>query len=309
MSPYGLVDHDVSIQFLRLRPYSEETDGMWLMALQGVVCLGTLTMMFVTFRGLIRQPHVRWSVAHVFRAWFLMDMILFFFVIASAYYWISYLNDDAKKSFSFTATSYQNLNGMAALYGEVMLCESLALMVAVMRLIEFFGKFKRLQFIVTVLERSSENIAWFCVIFITLFIGFALVGHVLFGVDEANFSTVGTGVQSLGLWFVSLGSGQENLFNHPGGALYLILFIGMMMVLLLNFVVTIVMGAYDEVINEEANAQAKKPLNHVLGDYICDKIGVAKYENDPYNIGTTRKAPDDDGADMEQPLIEEDEEE
>jgi len=294
MSPYGLVNHDVKVQFLRLRPYSEETDGMWLLGLQITVITGMLVLMVVTIRDLVRQPHIRWCVAHCLRAWFVMDLIMYVFVGMSIYYWISYLNDPMKKKFSFAATKYQDLNSMAAQFETVMLLQSLALMVAVIRLIEFFGKFKRLQFIVTVLERSSESVAWFCVIFITLFIGFALVGHVLFGVQETNFATVESGVQTLGLWFVALGGGQENLFNYTGGDIFLILFILMMMVLLLNFIVTIVMGAYDEVMNEDEDqrAVAKKPLNHAVADMICDKLGIAPYANDPYNIKPIAKEED-----------------
>ena len=66
----------------------------------------------------------------------------------------------------------------------------------------------------------------------------------------------------------------------------------MMMVLLLNFVVTIVMGAYDEVMNEDMDQRAlsKKPLNHVVADFICDRLGVPKYENDPYRIAPMKEA-------------------
>merc|ERR1719428_2670499 len=93
-------------------------------------------------------------------------------------------------------------------------------------MIEFFEKFKRLKFIVDVLARSSENVAWFMVIFITLFVGFALSGHALVG-------------------------GHENLFNYPGGDVFLLLFLATMMILVFNFFVTFIMGAYDSVVNED----------------------------------------------------------
>jgi len=289
-SPYGLVEPEININFLRLNPYSTETNGWTLLALQGVTLLGVTYLLCYSLIYFFRQPHARWKIAYCLRPWCLMDLLLYYLIIMAIFYWVSYLNSPMRKVFSFTADSYQNLDAMAAIYNEVTLLQSLALLVAVVRMIEFFEKFKRLKFIVDVLARSSENVAWFMVIFITLFVGFALSGHALFGVYEPAFGSAQAGMCTLVIWFVALGGGHENLFNYPGGDVFLLLFLATMMILVFNFFVTFIMGAYDSVVNEDKGEDEDgmveppaKPLNYLIADWICDKLGVSEYHDDPYN--------------------------
>jgi hypothetical protein len=290
MSPYGLIEHEIDISFLRMKPYSEETDGWLLLTLQGVALAGVLYLLSMNVIYFSRQPHSRWKLAFCLRPWSLMDIMMYYLLIMSIWNWVSYLNSPLRESFSFTARHYQNLGAMAATYNQVCLLQSMALLVAVVRMIEFFERFKRLKFIVDVLSRSSENVAWFMIIFVTLFVGFALSGHVLFGIQDPNFGSAEASGRTLAIWFVALGGGHENLFNMAGGDVFLLLFMATMMILVFNFFVTFIMGAYDQVVNEDSEEDVEppgKPFNYLVADWICDRLGVSPYEDDPYSYDYT----------------------
>merc|ERR1719316_1477111 len=107
---------------------------------------------------LSRQSHIRWRLAFFFRPWSLLDVLMYLLLALSMYKWYVYLNNPIRESFSFTATHYQDLDTMAGIYREVTVLQSLALLVAVVRMIEFFERFQRLKFIVDVIAKSSQNV-------------------------------------------------------------------------------------------------------------------------------------------------------
>jgi hypothetical protein len=191
----------------------------------------------------------------------------------------------------------------------------MALLVAVIRMIEFFQRFKRLKFIVDVLAKSSESVAWFSVIFLTLFVGFALCGHVMFGIEQpAIFGSVWSGMCTLGLWSVALGGGHEDLFNLQGGDIYIGLFLLIMMILIFNFFITIIMGAYDDVQGDEEKkydedgnevlGDIHKPVNYIIADWICDRFCISSFHDDPYSYDASFMKIRDE-ADEEKALLEE----
>merc|ERR1719272_2763694 len=85
------------------------------------------------------------------------------------------------------------------------------------------------------------------------------------------------------LWFLTLGEGHEDMFEQPGGFLYIVLFMIAIMVLLFNMLIGIVTNAFDTVAEEEKERILIKPANHKFADWLCDLCHVSVFYDDPYN--------------------------
>merc|ERR1719498_1735155 len=135
------------------------------------------------------------------------------------------------------------------------------------------------------LSKAMVDIGWFMIMFVILFGGFIISGHVLFGSSLPMFRDLKNTGQHMMLWLLSLGGGHEKLFEQPGGLLFVAVFLFVCMVLLFNIIMALVFMAFDsreDVQKEDHLTKIDRPYNHILADWICDIRGVPQYEDDWY---------------------------
>merc|ERR1719313_836328 len=102
------------------------------------------------------------------------------------------------------------------------------------------------------------------------------------------------------LWLIALGGGYRDLFEKPGGILYLFLFLFVCLILVLNILMALVLVAF----NPEEKAALKmmkfeeedRPYNHVIAEYICDLFMVSEFKGDLYKGHAMIEDEDGDGT-------------
>lgn len=283
LSAFGYIKHRVEKQFLRLRPYSEQTHGTHLVFLQIALLCNLVPLLGYTFWIVADQPHVRWSVAQMVRPWWILEIINYGVIITVAVRWYSFMHDARRTSLDFTSDKYQDILPLAADFNFMVFLMAISLLLMAVRSVDFVTHLGIEEFRKTshVFEAVVENLGYFGILFAGVFLGFVLASHVLFGQYEARFMTVGGCAKSLLIWFVALGGGHRSLMEFPGGTLFMWLFIFVMMILIFNTFLAAVLTAHDEIVfGGEVN---KKPSNHVFADMLCDWMHVPQFKHDPYN--------------------------
>lgn len=284
LSPFGQVASSVDAQFLRMRPYSEQVNGVFFLNLQLAGLFVFLLMFGWYLYTVFSQPHVRWMLAKVLHPWSILELVITVMLFLVIFSWLDYLQDPMRTSFNFQSDEYQNVVPLAAKFGELIFLMAAALLLMTVRSIEYFAEIKieKMQKISRIIEAIMSSLSYFMAIFALLFIGFVLAAHVLFGPVEPRFNGIVPSSQTLSLWFVALSGGQRAMMEMNGGTFFLVFFIGIMMILLFNMFIAIVMAAHDEVMDAEEDPWAQ-PFNHYLADKICDALGVSKFRSDPYH--------------------------
>jgi len=283
ISAYGRVSHEVTSQFLRLRPYSEQVGGTYYLVLQ----ITFLAMLFVLFgifiHSICSQEHVRWSVAKLLCAWSILEIANFIMIGVIIASWVRYMYNPRRTSVDFYSEHYQDILPLARQFSEMVFLSSIALLFFSLRIIELFRGLgiERLSLASKLMETVFMKMGCFAVIFAVIFSGFVLVAHVLFGPLEPRFATPFACGQTLSLWFAALGSGQRTMTDFPGGTFFLFFFITVGMVLLFNMFMALIMAAHSEVVEDPA-ARWDKPYNHKLADWICDRLHVPPFKYEPY---------------------------
>lgn len=125
---------------------------------------------------------------------------------------------------------------------------------------KFFKAFQanpRLQVVTKTLTSASTDIIHFFIVFGTIFLSFALIGHVLFGSDIVQFYTIGsslnTGVTVLMgdfSWYVDLSDSRDYL---PSGTprllltFWFIIYMFFVLLVLLNMLLAVILERYTDV--------------------------------------------------------------
>lgn len=310
-SPFGLVEHQVQAQFMRLRPYSEKVNGPFFLWLQGMGIFLYLLLFAALVARVVAQPHIRWRVATCCDPWAMLEIASHALLWYSAYLWVAYIMDPARTSVDFTSPHFQNILHLGAHFQSYIFSCTAALLLWTVRLIQFFSTFKDKDTRMTsrVVEAILANMPYFCLILALVFTGFVFASHILFGPFLARFDSHWDAFGTLLLWFVALSGGQREMFDLGGGPFFLFFWILISMILLFNMFIALVMEAYAQVQEETEkelammNGQAvedaevrPKPLGHRIGDAICDRLGVPTYRLDPYQDPSVLKQLRDDEA-------------
>ena len=116
----------------------------------------------------------------------------------------------------------------------------------------------RLGVITHTLALASPNLMHFFVIFITIFMGYAFIGHVIFGYTSSHFADMTASVNSLFqnllgdiTYFMEEDFKSANGMNFAVGMIYFYSFNIFVLMILFNFLLAIICDAFGEV---KANA-------------------------------------------------------
>jgi hypothetical protein len=284
------VSHEVDIEFLRLEPYSPEVNGNELYWTQVVSAgiLGVLALMFVV--GAARQPHPRWTLAYLLRPWAFGDYLVFMLAHGVVTRWFLYLDSPYRNNLSAMGSgqtdNFRAIAELSGIFKRVNFALAMLLLFSTLRLLEFMVLVRQLRHTYVAVGNAMVEIGWFGVMFVILFGGFVLSGHVLFGAQHPFFKDIGTTTSNLMLWLLTLGGGQYRVLELPGGWIYLPLFLFVCLVLIFNILLALLIGSFDRT-QEELQAEdqtnwSARPTNHAIADAICDTLGISKYEKDPY---------------------------
>lgn len=222
----------------------------------------------------------------IFHPWTLMEIISHILITTSIVLWIAYMYNPKRTNIDFSSDKFQNLFVLGTEFHYIICCLSAVIILWTIRLIEFFVSFPdpNAQRTTKVVEAVIKNIGPFLLMVSLVLTGFILAAHIFFGPSDVRFSTEWESFGTLMLWFVTLSSGQREMYNLPGGPFFLFFFIVFAMVILLNMFMAIVMAAYDEVSDEMEQVSLAQPWNHQLADRLCDSLGVERFQNDPYKM-------------------------
>mmetsp|Transcript_41965 Transcript_41965/g.96338 ORF Transcript_41965/g.96338 Transcript_41965/m.96338 type:complete len:585 (+) Transcript_41965:85-1839(+) len=290
ISEFGEVRADVTTEFLRLMPYSEETHGYLLLLLQVGAMLALGLRLYTFMYGIFAQPHTRWKIAKVLSPWALLEIANFLVLLRILFLWFTYLTDPARRSFDIAASHYQRILHLAEGFTNMVFWMAFAMLLSTVRMLEYLTALgmERASKVTHLLEAVIHSLASFALVFIFVFAGFTISFHVLLGAQNELFRSVADSARTLFLWFAALGEGQREVMDEPGGDLFMVLFIIFCMVILFNMFIAVVMAAHDEVMEGD---HAHRPPNFEIADWICDKLGIEVYEKDPFLLISTRSLP------------------
>uniref|UniRef100_A0A6U4JV24 Uncharacterized protein n=2 Tax=Hemiselmis andersenii TaxID=464988 RepID=A0A6U4JV24_HEMAN len=165
-------------------------------------------------------------------------------------------------------------------------------LLCIFRFFKFYQFQPRLQIVNKTLAASTVNLYHFCVIFFVIFLGFAVIGNIMFGGQYRDFHTIPNAMQAL---FETLSAGNfdlgptvgNSLLTYPNNAVMGIIFfvswIFICAMVLLNVFVAILMDSYAAA-QEEGEAQAKRvglDKPQAVGDDIGKAIGIMSRTLDP----------------------------
>mmetsp|Transcript_11012 Transcript_11012/g.27775 ORF Transcript_11012/g.27775 Transcript_11012/m.27775 type:complete len:615 (+) Transcript_11012:122-1966(+) len=289
-SPYGQVKSDVDSAFLRFKPYSAEVGGGEFLVIQ-VLTLGVLLGFFSVYCwSVAKQPHPRWMLARVLRPWQLLELLNYILAAVAIIMWLNYVNNPQRNNFDFSSPDFQDIGPLSEDFSAIVFFLAVVLLLWTIRAIDFFASIgnKRLQRTSNIIEEVLKGLVPFLAIFGVIFVGFVLVAHILFGVHEDRFNGPEASAYTLLVWFVALSDGHRSTIDLPGGGFFMFLFILVAMVLLFNMFIAIVMAAHDQVVEDE-DGGGEMPVNHVMADAICDRLGVGKFVGDPLHTSGAHK--------------------
>eukprot|EP00928_Gymnodinium_smaydae_P053685 TRINITY_DN37615_c0_g1_i1.p1 TRINITY_DN37615_c0_g1~~TRINITY_DN37615_c0_g1_i1.p1 ORF type:complete len:884 (-),score=146.04 TRINITY_DN37615_c0_g1_i1:205-2856(-) len=179
---------------------------------------------------------------------------------------------------------------MEAMHGNILYLLSFLSMTFATNLfsitLKFFKAFQsnpRLHVVTNTLQRASSDIFHFCIVFIVVFVVFASIGHILFGEDRLEFSTLGQAVNTCFStlfgefdWYVeatSYDADRKRRSNVPVWIVivWFILFQMFVLMVLMNMLLAIVLDHYTELMSNIQNAKtdwAKRPLWSQTWNYV-----------------------------------------
>jgi hypothetical protein len=300
MSPFGNVESDVETRWLRLQPYAKEANGGTLVFYQVSAGIVLFLMILETMFHAWKQPHVRYRLAYLFRPHAIMDYALLLTVYFALQAWIAYISGPERKDFDAQEPQFGKIAMLAGEFQHFLLFMSLLVLFAVIRLSEYMILIDELANIYVSVANALGDMAWFATFFGLLFMGFVISGHVLFGTGLPMFGSIESTASNLMLWLLALGGGYRDLFEKPGGILYLGLFLFICLILVLNITMALLLVAF----NPEEKAAIKdmiyheddRPYNHVLAEYICDLCKVSTFKGDLYRGHAMKEDEDGDGT-------------
>mmetsp|Transcript_91449 Transcript_91449/g.289943 ORF Transcript_91449/g.289943 Transcript_91449/m.289943 type:complete len:659 (+) Transcript_91449:72-2048(+) len=158
----------------------------------------------------------------------------------------------------------QSIRDIRAVYIEMHLLFA-ANMVAIMA--KFFKGFQanpRLKVVTATLAQSFQDIVHFMIVFITVFLCYALIGHVLFGSDLAEFDTTGAAINTGFIVLMGEFSWYADIQNYPRATLpsgvpmffvnlWFLTYMFFVLLVLLNMLLAVVLSHYTDVTTENAN--------------------------------------------------------
>ena len=132
-------------------------------------------------------------------------------------------------------------------------------LLCVFRFFKFYQFQPRLQIVNKTLAASTVNLYHFTIIFFVIFVGFAVIGNIMFGGQYRDFHTILNSMQAL---FETISSGNygegpticNSLLVYPNnaimGIIYFISWVFICIMVLLNVFVAILMDSYAEAVDE-----------------------------------------------------------
>eukprot|EP00928_Gymnodinium_smaydae_P094689 TRINITY_DN7992_c0_g2_i1.p1 TRINITY_DN7992_c0_g2~~TRINITY_DN7992_c0_g2_i1.p1 ORF type:complete len:844 (+),score=196.04 TRINITY_DN7992_c0_g2_i1:104-2533(+) len=140
-------------------------------------------------------------------------------------------------------------------------------------MLKFFKGFeanKRLQLVTNTLVDAATDIFHFSVVFFAIFLTFASIGHLLFGRDISEFSTIGSSIDTAHImligeygWYVDLMNGPSILPSGMPSIFATIWFWSytvFVVLIVLNMLLAIILNYYAEHFDEVSNGTEHPPL-------------------------------------------------
>lgn len=132
----------------------------------------------------------------------------------------------------------------------------------------------RMHVMVDTMATSSIAMAPIFVIFFVLLVGYSIVGMVLFGPQIDDFSTFGQALQMNLLFLTDGGLDYASLYavHAAGASFYYWTFSALMVILILNMVLAIIFGVYDD--QRERIQDDQVDFMEMIKGIIMDPVGV-----------------------------------
>lgn len=278
-SPYGGVREELFTTFLRLNVSTGASAATILIL--GLLVLASLLLLIA---GVLAQPHARWSLSEILRPWVVLELLAYCMVVCTCIRWTQYLLSPYRLRVDSDAPYYQHLMLLAREWKEVIVAAGLTLLCMTVRMIEFLGYMGTpVKYYTRVLSRAVESAMCMMVVFLTVFIGFAVSANVLFGEQLGEFSSVEQSMVEIAKWWVTLSDPPPRMFSQTGGSLYFVLFVAIVMILIFNMFVMIVITSAEAIKYEDEVGGVRQPATLKLADIIADKLRWSAYERDPFN--------------------------
>jgi len=130
-------------------------------------------------------------------------------------------------------------------------------MCLLLRLFKAFSSQPRLALITNTLAVAATDLAHFLIVFLCVFVSYAVMGTVCFGQEDQNFSTLDRSTMSC--FRCLMGDFDFDLMVESGrtwpSILYFASFMGLLSMIVLNMLIAIIMDAYAEAKNSSKSAE------------------------------------------------------
>ncbi len=138
----------------------------------------------------------------------------------------------------------------ASLSLNQLIINSFNIFLSTLKIFKYFEFQDRLNVLTRTIATAWTDLYHFLVMFIVIFIGFGIIGYLLFGTALQSYSTIGNGLQAT----FELVIGNYDLqsimrIDITLSLIYFYVFVFLVSIVLLNVLLAILMGAYSEVCN------------------------------------------------------------
>jgi hypothetical protein len=183
---------------------------------------------------------------HFSHFWNWMDFacILLNFIIIGL--WIQYISSPLIRD-GPGSDLLDQLVTMKAIYSQYISACSFNFLLIFIRMLKYLNRFERVALLQATFESAKDDILYFFVLLITVFLAFVIFGHIAFGSTHENFSTMNQSI--LGCFFLIFGDLSmwfDIRATHPVEAtFFFFLFTFLIIFILLNMFVAILNSSYN----------------------------------------------------------------
>lgn len=164
------------------------------------------------------------------------------------------------------AEIHQNIHSIRQWFLALHLVFAANLLAIMAKFFKAFESNPRLKVVTDTLAKSFQDIVHFLVVFLTVFLSFAVIGHVLFGSDIVEFYTTSSAINTgfvilMGefSWYVDIQSATSDIL--PSGMPHLLVniwffaYMFFVLLVLLNMLLAIILGRYADVTMANSGSQ------------------------------------------------------
>jgi hypothetical protein len=162
--------------------------------------------------------------------------------------WIQYISSDLIANGPSADTLLDDLVTTLTIYNRYTSACAINLLLIFIRILKYLSRFERIALILNTFDEAKDDIFYFFILLITVFLAFVIFGHVAFGGSNENFSSMGNSM--LACFFLLFGDSKvyfEIKEAYPlESTVFFFLFTFFIIFILINMFIAIINNKFSE---------------------------------------------------------------